>query len=526
MKDDPMRPASTKSFVRALRPLDAGEEGMLSLASLFVVLGFLALFGLLANAGMVTSRKLETQNAADSTAYAASIEMARGLNSITAINHIIGELTGLVILIHTLGGDQEDGASAPTTPQTTQYRLEMWYYMADLVGEDTLPVLDGVYDEVKKDSKLGGAIGDARLRLKDVFTWSMQSHWIGGMIAQGQYIPYVGVIFEAIGDSIIVCTYPFEGKVYEECYILDGLEYLTTYVLKYFKEFFRDIMIPFLYYYGEAIVWLTPYNAYQAYQAVGPPNLADTALYPWFPTLPVHQENTQLSNAANSQLVRASTPWVQWWRQPWLEFGRNALILSRFACFFQDRSTEFTITLVNRFKQGQYGFGTNINLYVLDGLDSNNSNKTNEPWTSGQNSRDWTDAKFCVLGLAHRPAPNMFSTNIYKYQENPDGFVCYAQAMAYNANPQQQGSGNGTWQPIAGWDTLNWSVQVPEHPGPGSPDNACGTPSVPQPQIQLNWQSKLVPSTRINEWESRLQWGPTRPVLWRTVFDMPITGTH
>src|SRR5690348_4479264 len=121
------RSASIPSSTSA-RSLHESEEGMLSLVSLFVVLGFLVLIGLLANAGRVTSRKLETQNAADSVAYSAGVEMGRGMNFVTAINHLVGELTALVVLIHTLGGDELDqGKEPPPTPALLKTALETTY---------------------------------------------------------------------------------------------------------------------------------------------------------------------------------------------------------------------------------------------------------------------------------------------------------------------------------------------------------------------------------------------------------------
>jgi hypothetical protein len=54
-----------------------GEEGSVSLISLVVVFAFLLLCAIL-NTGWVVTRKLETQNAADAAANAASVEMARG----------------------------------------------------------------------------------------------------------------------------------------------------------------------------------------------------------------------------------------------------------------------------------------------------------------------------------------------------------------------------------------------------------------------------------------------------------------
>ena len=48
--------------------LHADEDGMIALVTLFVILFFLVLAGLVANAGNTVNRKIETQNAADASA--------------------------------------------------------------------------------------------------------------------------------------------------------------------------------------------------------------------------------------------------------------------------------------------------------------------------------------------------------------------------------------------------------------------------------------------------------------------------
>src|SRR5262245_55067222 len=129
-----------------------GEGGMLSLVSLFVVLGFLVLFSLLSNAGKTVGQKLEAQNAADAVAYSAGVEMARGLNSVTAANHLIGELQALVVLHHGLGGDELDGlARARRTPTDIQQSLQISYQLARVFSTGGTRPNASQYQEVRKE---------------------------------------------------------------------------------------------------------------------------------------------------------------------------------------------------------------------------------------------------------------------------------------------------------------------------------------------------------------------------------------
>jgi hypothetical protein len=282
-----------------------------------------------------------------------------------------------------------------------------------------------------------------------------------------------------------------------------------------------------LYGYGEIIVETTPIQAMEAVNKMGEPNQADCALFPSllsFPLLelPVQKEPQQPNSPVKSQLMRATTPWVQRWRQAWMDFGKRALILSRFACAVEDRSTQYTATIVKSLREDK-----SIQLYILKDLDLNSSDKTHEKWMSDSSE---ADKLFTVVGLAHRTAPPVASPvvsggGIFR-QENPDGFVCYAQAMFYNANPQTPGSGGNGTQPTAGWDTLNWSNQVPEYRTDHS-DDAGTTPNTPQPLIQLNWQCKLVPTTRLTD-ATPFQTGPIGSVLWRNIItsETPLARTH
>src|SRR5205823_6433861 len=102
--------------------------------SLFVVLAFVLMFSLICNIANTVNQKIETQNAADAVAYSATVEMARGMNAITATNHMIGELMALVVLHHALRGDElDDGSKRPQrTPWSLRWGLDIFYRLAQI----------------------------------------------------------------------------------------------------------------------------------------------------------------------------------------------------------------------------------------------------------------------------------------------------------------------------------------------------------------------------------------------------------
>lgn len=82
------------------------RNGKISLLALLALLLIVGMMGMLGNLGHVTSQKLETQNAADSIAFSSSLWMARGLNTVTAANHLVGEASALAVIHESLGGPE------------------------------------------------------------------------------------------------------------------------------------------------------------------------------------------------------------------------------------------------------------------------------------------------------------------------------------------------------------------------------------------------------------------------------------
>jgi Putative Flp pilus-assembly TadE/G-like len=98
----------------------AARNGKITLVTIFAILGLIVMAGFVGNAGHVVTTKIATQNAADSIAFSSAQWMARGMNAVTATNHLLGEATGLVVVIEALGGPEADQnmEDYPAQPKT------------------------------------------------------------------------------------------------------------------------------------------------------------------------------------------------------------------------------------------------------------------------------------------------------------------------------------------------------------------------------------------------------------------------
>lgn len=513
--------------VRFLSDEAEGEGGMLSLVSLFVVLSFMALFAMVTNVGKTVTQKIEVQNGADSVAYAAGLEMARGMNSITAANHLIGELQALCVLHHGFGGDELDNnRRAARTPFDVSVSLTASYALARVFSTGAPQPVQRFYNDVSKDPTVGAAIRDAQIRLKKVMVWAYVGHAIGGLITQLKVIPIVGPILQAIGVACIIACMAFELKVWQEWQVLRGLEQVAK-GLKEIKKQLQTSVMPGLNTYARIAQYNGPRLAEEAAEKVGErnkvtvstfPGLIKYTSYPYLQTY-VEQEPNTVRPIDRSQLVRASTPWIQYWRVPVLHFGEHMLLLSRFKCYYQNRTDQFTLTLATRMKRQQ-----GLNLLIIKGLNLNGPGKTNEPWTLARNRRE-VDKMFCLMGFAHRPKTGGSAVAMFR-QANPDGLLAYAQVMVYNANEQKRSRSNGTYQPRAGWDTLNWETPVPETSTCEPEEGTCPVPNIQEPRIRLNWRVKLVPTTRLAEAILFQRDESMRKILFRTQPFTPMSRTH
>jgi hypothetical protein len=163
------------------------------------------------------------------------------------------------------------------------------------------------------------------------------------------------------------------------------------------------------------------------------------------------------------------------------------LILADFPKHYRNWTTEVTL----RRSQDYYQKSSN-RLYVLD--DVKGDRKKEAPWL---NDTSAAARAFTVVGFAHKGPPYRWTRKLLP-PVNEKGVVTFAQAMVYNANPRKPDPDDTHYQPVTGWDTLNWDNQG------GDPGTAAAVewPLFKRtncPRVKLNWQAKLVPVSRLGE---------------------------
>ena len=95
----------TNTFCRQQRRSSRHQrQGLITWGSLLSVMFLMMLAAYVSNVAIVVNQKIRTQNAADATAYSATVWIARGMNSTTATNHVIGEINAIYTMHHALGG--------------------------------------------------------------------------------------------------------------------------------------------------------------------------------------------------------------------------------------------------------------------------------------------------------------------------------------------------------------------------------------------------------------------------------------
>ncbi len=103
------------------RPQSSGARaGKVTLLALIFLLLIVVLASLIGNAGHTVNQKMETQNAADAIAFSSSLWLARGMNTITTSNHLVGEATALAVIHEAIGGPELRLGLSKNTPENQQ----------------------------------------------------------------------------------------------------------------------------------------------------------------------------------------------------------------------------------------------------------------------------------------------------------------------------------------------------------------------------------------------------------------------
>lgn len=507
----------TMTDFHSIKAIHEREEGFVSFLHLFIMLGILLGISLVVNVSLVTRDKLESQNAADAVTQTAGIHEARGMNAITAANHIIGEAQALVVLHHAWGGDSlEQGGNYDYTPRALRQTLQQSYQGASSICPQEYGPRSEDYRKVGSRVGSEAALGDSFVELKRHMQESYELHFTGGVL---YWIPYT----RAAGIAIMQGCLAFQSLIVREWDILKNAESVAAGRLMQYKKTLRDQLIPAFYRYSILQQQDTPDRMERAVESVGDLHSVNASLFPEpapFGSnsslrLPLHPEPESGfgGNIEKAQLVRASVPWIIHWRDPVIRGSSAKLPLSRFSIHYWRHSQDMSLTLAQRAMRDQ-----GICLLVVDGLNEVSGDKGKEEWNHKDGSRT-ADTLFCVMGFTLREAPPVIGRGVYA-DGVEDALLTFSQTMTYNANPVSA-ERSSNLQRVTGWDTLNWKHgQVPEwrfgeRYGAG----------VSRPEIQLNWQAMLVPSTRVNEASQNTR-GLVQRVLNRTETERAISRTH
>lgn len=213
--------------------LHRGEEGMVSWAFLVAVIFFLLFAGLVYNTGVTVNRKIEAQNAADAAAYSGSLWVARGMNAVTASNHLIGELTALYAIHHALGGEHLDADGEENDQPEIETYNEVLEFEYDVLKNLPMPISAAAPGPVKDSPKsdLNSTVYQSMLRLKQIMAAAYLAHGVSYVIYQagqalvgGVFTAPLGAAMIAIGVAGMAAALLTELKAIQEYYVLKVVE--------------------------------------------------------------------------------------------------------------------------------------------------------------------------------------------------------------------------------------------------------------------------------------------------------------
>jgi hypothetical protein len=220
-----------------------GDDGMISLAAVIGTLIVVVMIGFLGNCIRAVQQRIEIQNAADAAAFSSSLWMARGMNAVTACNHLIGELSALCVLHEAIGGPELDEDEEPDTEETKT--LNIFIKIGRNFASDVIPLdstlLENACDTISDDDEkaIGAAtLYDSRMTLK----WITAQALVGKLIAKIlEKIP----ILQALAPPIHIACSLLIAECYKEYLLLRYLQKVASFLVKP-KHLLEDQVVPLM----------------------------------------------------------------------------------------------------------------------------------------------------------------------------------------------------------------------------------------------------------------------------------------
>lgn len=240
-----------------------GEEGKITIVTIIVVMIFILLIGLVGNAGQSVIKKIELQNAADSAAYSTAVWQARAMNAITATNHLMGELTALIVVHEAFGGPTLENGGDPSTSESDDMDRTISFskdsnvvvigalytsYLGFAFRDIDQQIIDETEEEFTEDddTPAGATLYDARLTLKYGAGLCLATKiaangagLIGEALEKTVFFSAFGVVLKVLADVTHVSASILMADLYKEWLILEGIEFAAkTFLIP--KTLIRD----------------------------------------------------------------------------------------------------------------------------------------------------------------------------------------------------------------------------------------------------------------------------------------------
>ena len=527
------------------------QGGWMLLSGIMVIFFLVLSIGLAANLARTMRGKIRAQNSADNLAYSASIPIARGLNTITGAQHMIGEIMAVSIIHSGFYGHFPEDHKIETKwlPSHTirSQKLKESYERARTKLPSTFnpppdqEMAESVQKRLEKTEKKqncrnisNGAIDDADMQLAWMVDITYKAQILGSFLWHIEYT-------KEIGQAMIDIAKEIQRYCKLETEALAAMQQAaegTKEIQKLSWELIKSIHS-----YEELIV--DTINA-QCSGAKFPAEIFRTThqthylqnsfIHKLVPGLPVklerpirrvlikeqkptYYQREKNKEIAQSQWVKAASPWVQYNRYGFVNASK-VFIFSQFSNWYQMRTGQYTLDLANHMKLGgeegrkNPSIAQRIQPYLMEdtpGPDKNGHNPSRKQgWRLGNDQRDQRKLHmlFATVGMVWEKQP-VSRIKIFKDDLKEPG--AFSQSMVYAADEPDKNEPNykdmednkdkkdkeplKKLQDTSGWDTLVWKNCVPHY----THEQGGIQHQNRMPVARPNWQVKLVPASLAKE---------------------------